>query len=289
MAGIDIHTDDSCQKCFEGGGRKRSPMSSTQMHINEAGGGRVWPGPIREQDEAVRRASIPPPMVLVFIPPPFDMLLCSDHHHLKNYLMHGCSRPPLSFYCCCILFCCILWDCTIHGNVARNRGWKGGWKVAGGLGSKQAQPETGMLSWGRNSVRVMHTKISTDSISLYISSTHTLEMTNGRKPNTSSQCRRTVCSGGHKVNNTNHSAAAVLNKYRMNGQHSKLTVRLCYTKQSEDGFIHSARGDMQCQVFIYFFKLTFVYYKQYQNPYFYPTLWATVLAQLGHSIELLSL
>lgn len=54
-----------------------------------------------EEDEVVRReraeseaASLALP-TLLFITPPTRMLLRSDHRHLKNNLMHGCSslRP----------------------------------------------------------------------------------------------------------------------------------------------------------------------------------------------------
>lgn len=48
-------------------------------------------------------------LTLLFIPPPTGMLLRSDHRHLKNNLMHGCSsptpsRPPSSLSTVLVLF-----------------------------------------------------------------------------------------------------------------------------------------------------------------------------------------
>lgn len=58
-----------------------------------------------------REAASLAPLTLLFIPPPTGMLLRSDHRHLKNNLMHGCSSPtpsslpPLSqlFSCCSLV------------------------------------------------------------------------------------------------------------------------------------------------------------------------------------------
>lgn len=61
------------------------------------------------------------PRTLLFVPPPFGLLLRSDHRHLKNNLMHGCS-PLLSLLFLRSFFS--LWDCTIHDCVGRNEEWR---------------------------------------------------------------------------------------------------------------------------------------------------------------------
>lgn len=81
----------------------------------------------RESDgqESCEPASLGP-RTLLFVPPPFGMLLRSDHRHLKNNLMHGCSPPPLPYSTVLAFFFFFfpVQDCTIHCSVGRNEEWR---------------------------------------------------------------------------------------------------------------------------------------------------------------------
>lgn len=97
VAGFDVHGDDSCHGCFKGCRREGSSMSSSKTPINEARGLVANGEGERGGQESCEPASLGP-RTLLFVPPPLGLLLCSDHRHLKNNLMHGCSPlPPLSF------------------------------------------------------------------------------------------------------------------------------------------------------------------------------------------------
>lgn len=95
------------------------------------------------------------PRTLLFVPPPFGMLLRSDRHHLKNNLMHGCSPPhPLFLYCSCVVLFVSLglyhpWLCGEEWGMEDGKEAEGS---QGGLGRKEAEPETGMLSWSSNTL-----------------------------------------------------------------------------------------------------------------------------------------
>lgn len=124
MAGFDVRSDDSCHGCFKGYRQEGSPMSCTQTPINESRG--PLTNERRESDgqESCEPASLGPP-TLLFVPPPFGMLLRSDHRHLKNNLMHGCSPPPLPYSTVLAFFLFFpVQDCTIHGSVGRNEEWR---------------------------------------------------------------------------------------------------------------------------------------------------------------------